>query len=444
MRRRRTLLIGLVAVALLSALVIHFAHRSPRASGSLAQEGYLWQRAWTPAVEDGLRTAAPHLSRVVVLGAEISFKQGQPQTARAAWDLALLKSTGSPIGIALRIGPYPGPFAADDAAGIAVSDAAASLVDAARQAGISPAELQIDFDCAASKLAGYQIWIEAIRKRIAPTPLSITALPSWLDRSTFPPLAASAGEYVLQVHSLDPPTSIDAPMALCDLAKARAAVERAGAIGVPFRVALPTYGYLVAFDSTGKFVGLSAEGPSRLWPSETQVRALRADPGAMAQLIRDWTTSRPAAMRGVIWYRIPSTDDALNWRWPTLAAVMAGRSPTPQLRADVRRTDDGLFDVTLTNRGEADASPSINVTLTWKDAEVLAADGLGGFACAASGVVDGVHRSVTLHPSPQLALERIAPGGSRSIGWLRLKGDTEVRAHVDTPASTTRVAGTAE
>jgi hypothetical protein len=46
---------------------------------------------------------------------------------------------------------------------------------------IVPRELQIDFDCAESKLDGYQVWVEAIKYKISPVPVTITALPSWLN-----------------------------------------------------------------------------------------------------------------------------------------------------------------------------------------------------------------------------------------------------------------------
>ena len=64
---------------------------------------------------------------------------------------------------------------------------------------------------------------------------------------------------MLQVHSLERPKNFDAPFTLCDANAARRAVTWAAKIGVPFRVTLPTYGYLVAFAPGGQFVGLSAE-----------------------------------------------------------------------------------------------------------------------------------------------------------------------------------------
>jgi len=65
---------------------------------------------------------------------------------------------------------------------------------------------------------------------------------------------------VLQVHSLERPKDINTRFELCDSKAARRAVDLAGKVGVPFRVALPTYGYLIAFDSEGKYLGLSGRG----------------------------------------------------------------------------------------------------------------------------------------------------------------------------------------
>jgi hypothetical protein len=65
----------------------------------------------------------------------------------------------------------------------------------------------IDFDCAESKLDGYRVWVEAIQRRVAPLPVTITALPSWLNSRAFQRLAAVATNYVLQVHSVERPKS---------------------------------------------------------------------------------------------------------------------------------------------------------------------------------------------------------------------------------------------
>ena len=147
-------------------------------------------------------------------------------------------------------------------------------------------ELQIDFDCAESKLDGYRIWIEAFRKKLAPVRIVITALPSWLEQAAFKPLAEACNGYVLQVHSLERPQAPDAIPGICDPVAAKRAVEKADRLGVPFRVALPTYGYVIAFGPDGHFIGLSAEGPAKSWPEGVRLREARSlTPNEMAGLV---------------------------------------------------------------------------------------------------------------------------------------------------------------
>jgi hypothetical protein len=243
-----------------------------------------------------------------------------------------------------------------------------ALVSQARLHGIQPLELQIDFDCPESKLAGYALWLDAIRQAVAPTPVTITALPSWLDQPSFKQLASRLPCYVLQVHSLVRPSSTADMPPLCDPQAARVAVRKAARLGTPFLVALPTYGYNVAFDSQGKYLGISAEGPSPAWPDRATIKELAPDPLQLSQLVAEWTRSRPSAMRGVIWYRLPNSDDRLNWRWPTLASVMAGKPPQPDLQAEAIRSEEGSIDLALVNNGSGEFAGSATVQVDCENA----------------------------------------------------------------------------
>ena len=191
-------------------------------------------------------------SNLVVLQAEIVWRNAKPEVIPVRLDYAALAATHRPVGIALRIGGYAGPFAAEGDLTQFLTGLATNFIAEARSNGISASEFQIDFDCAASKLDGYRVWVEALRKKISPTPLTITVLPSWLKEPAFKKLAGATDGYVLQVHSLERPKNIEAPFTLCDPADARRAVDLAGTMGVPFRVALPTYGYFMPGDKSGK------------------------------------------------------------------------------------------------------------------------------------------------------------------------------------------------
>jgi hypothetical protein len=300
---------------------------------------------------------------------------------------------------------------------------AASLVAEARKNQIEPVELQIDFDCATAKLDDYRAWLAVVQKHIAPLPVTITALPSWLESPAFAPLATLATNYVLQVHSLTKPENINAPFLLCDPAVAKRAVAKAGEIGVPFRVALPTYTYIVAFNPAGKFIGLSAESPRSDWPEGTQLREMSANPLAMSALVEIWNTNRPAAMRGVIWYRLPVAADNLNWRWPTLGAIVAGREPRESFHADARRVEAGLVEISLVNDGELDISSRLAVEARWTDARLVAGDSLGGFELAEQNVSAAKFQN-------QSSQYRLLAGEKQIVGWLRLDQDREVKLEV--------------
>ena len=255
---RRVLILSTCLVTAVAALaiVIFLTRSSRRTSGPLRHEVYVWQRAWSEPVREAVALRGQSFAALTALKVEISWKDKKPQVVRVPVDYETLAAVKRPIGLALRIGPYAGPFAANDPVGVYVVDTAVAMIAEARTNQIALAELQIDFDCAESRLEGYRVWVEAIQHRVAPLPVTITALPSWLDSRAFKRLAAVATNYVLQVHSAERPKSFDSPFTLCDQRAASRAVEQAGRIGIPFRVALPTYGYLLAFDASGKFIGL--------------------------------------------------------------------------------------------------------------------------------------------------------------------------------------------
>jgi hypothetical protein len=390
----------------------------------LPHEAYVWQRTWNDPVRAAVTNHADTFQRIVILSAEVTWQNKQPRILRIPIDYVALHNLDTPVGLALRIGPYSGPFATNSPATVILSDLAASLVAQAETNGVVVDELQIDFDCATSKLDGYRVWLESISRKVSPTPVTITALPSWLESSNFGPLAESASNYVLQVHSLERPQGINDRFELCDSRTATQAVRRAARFGVPFRAALPTYGYLLAFDREGRFVGLSAEGPGRSWPEGVQIREVRADPLSMARLVQGWDTNRPSELRGVIWYRLPTTVDNLNWRWPTLGAIVASRLPRERIRAETRQVETRLVEINLVNDGELDSSSRLAVEVRWSDARLVAGDGLGGFTLADR---NGPSTATFQTRSQSLRL----PAGERlKAGWLRFDRDCEVQVEL--------------
>src|SRR5437879_3215229 len=126
------------------------------------------------------------------------------------------------------MGAHPRPLDRNGEFTALLVEQASSLNSEGQANQLQAGELQIDFDCAESKLEGYRVWVEALRRKTAPVPVIITALPSWLKQTSFKPLVTAADGYILQVHSLDRPRGINEPFTLCDPTAAQRAVERAG------------------------------------------------------------------------------------------------------------------------------------------------------------------------------------------------------------------------
>src|SRR4030095_4287636 len=288
---------------------------------------------------------------VIVLGAEIHWGKQKPSTTSATIDWPTLKATKTPCAIALRVAPFYGPFSTDDASIGFIANAAKSLLDAAESNGIQVGEFQLDFDCPQKRLAGYQLWLQSLRPVISPTRFVITALPAWLDEPDFPSLVHATDGYVLQVHSV--PTSKESGrMSLCEANLARKWTTKAGRLGFPFSVALPTYHCLAGYSPAGKLLGVAMDGVQPVWSPETRILEFGSNPDEMAALVKEWQNARPRELRELIWYRLPVATDARNGQWNTLPAVMPGRPPVHKLEAVHGGANP--VDVAIQNAGEAD------------------------------------------------------------------------------------------
>jgi len=144
----------------------------------------------------------------------------------------------------------------------------------------------------------------------------------------------------------------------------------------------------------------------------------------MASLVRGLHQDRPGTLRGIIWFRLPVAGDRLNWSWTTLSMVMDGRTPRPALAVEVISPGPGLSELTLVNRGDADAVPFNEVRVEWGADRLVAADGLRGFSTEPWG------KGVCLFVRAEGEAGVVAPGERWTIGWLRFESSSEVRPRV--------------
>ena len=123
---------------------------------AFTKEVYVWQRQFSAAVYEAIESVKGDLDSCAILAAEISWEGGRPRLFRSTVNYSSLAAIGRPVGLVLRIGPWSGRFASDDETARYLSGVVSSVLEAARTGGLEPSELQVDFDCASSKLAGYR------------------------------------------------------------------------------------------------------------------------------------------------------------------------------------------------------------------------------------------------------------------------------------------------
>ncbi len=364
-------------------------------------EAYVWQDPDRPAVSSAMQRAAGAIATFHVRAAELrwngrSFVVERPVSNR-------LPTPG--CGLVLRIGA--------SAAGLEwTDDQVAQVATVVRSlAALSPREIQCDYDCPQKRLNRYRALLGSLQKAAGKVPLVPTVLPSWMDEPDFPQLIRDRPGYVLQVHSLNLPKSPTAPVLLFDPLASRAAVKRAAALGVPFRVAMATYGCEVWFDRDDKVIEVVSED----LPPQDRVPARKsfafADPIESAKLIEEWMKDPPAGLRAVIWYRLPIEGDRRNWTWDTLAKVSKGEQAAAELSFEAV-DHAGTGDLFVMNRGGFPAPLPAEIIVT---SPVIAADGAGAYRLE--------HRADGLHfiRRPEI-WPWIDPGKKIPTGWLRTSG----------------------
>lgn len=387
------------AILLLGSGLAGCRSRSTAPAARLTREIYVWQRRSPEGLDAALQEAAPLLDRVHFLAAEVSGKNGRLEVLRVPVPTGLPTSHGIGIVIRLQGSAATGGWPAGKRQELV------SLATSLLRPDIE--EVQIDYDCPQSRLGEYAELVRLLREACPGRRFAITGLPSWLEAKDFSALARAAGAWVLQVHSLGLPRQPGEPVVLCDPAAARRAAEKAGALGVPFRIALPTYGCEVCFDAAGKVLDVISEDRTTPPPGTARISRGLADAAALSDLVREWIAGPPAHATGIIWYRLPLPSDRRNWRAITWRQVSQGLPVKPGLTVTAVPDAGGSFPIVLENRGEADA-PLTGVSIAGEGA----GDGLAGFT------TDWTAQGLTLRPGAAL-WPWLPPGEILTIGWFR-------------------------
>ena len=358
----------------------------------LDQQLYVWQRQWTPAHDAALRDSRADFSTLRVLALQ-AFPQAGWRRARI--DPALLNRDGRPLIAVIRLDGQLQSLDQDE-----VTAQIQQLLSDWQGQGLTLAGVEIDHDAGNARLPAYRDFLTHLRTVLPATlPLSITALPAWLDSPELPALLSTVDSSVLQVHAVSDPRR-----GLFDPDLARKWARDWGRITTkPFYLALPAYGVALLPGTRGAPV-VESEVP--LSHSGAR-RELLADPLQLRALAMDLRADPPAHLAGLIWFRLPLTGDRRAWSLTTLAAVARGDTLDSRLSVKLS-AQDGLYDISVSNQGNLDSPWPERVTLAAQGCD--GADALAGYA---------LQQSPDLLTFTRLSDGRIAAGGQRAIGWAR-------------------------
>ena len=381
------------SAAIFSVLLLLLAACGKQAD--LPGDAYVWQRVWTPPVSQALADSADIVRAWRVLMGEMS-PDGRWFTA--APDLAALAAAKRPVIMVLRLDGR-----ADALPSAEVLARIAAARSAWRDAGVALAGIEIDYDCPTSKLPAYAAFLATLKPGLGPDlPLSITALPTWLNGSGLDELLRIPDEAVLQVHAVLSPEQglFNAKRASAWLTAFADRTQR------PWRVALATYGSRVSWNDDGSIAAVESER-SALLPGG-RASELVATPASMAAFVDEIHRSRPRGLAGIVWFRLPTARDERAWSLATWRAVLTRQPLLPALSVTARATGgNGAQDLILSNGGNADAA--LPFAIRW-DGACRAADGINGYTLE--------------HDSGGAFLRRsqdglLHAGGQRNIGWIR-------------------------
>lgn len=376
----------------------------------LHQMLYVWQRQWTDEVKSAAGEAAAGAEGLCVLCGEIAGRGEGWRFHRVNVDWASLVPVKGALWLVFRI--HTGALESEHWAASTFAGHVQKILNDGAEAGCVIAGIQIDYDCPTEKLALYQNWLQVLRKKLAGIPVSITGLPDWLTSRTLPALLGGLDHFVLQVHSLELDRESGRRPVLFDESKMMRWVDQMNRLMLPFRVALPTYGWRIAYDRYGQPRRLEAEGIHETVPGWTY-QDVSADPVVLAGAVRKLAAVSGSNLKGIIWFRMPLPSDRMNWSLKTLSQVMKGEAPQAHFEAELRPGDNHLVELWLASH-DASGIGTVCVRLHLQSGSILASDLMHGFRQLKSTEERYITVSGPVH----------SDGEKHMAGWWLLSGDS--------------------
>ncbi|KAB0499320.1 DUF3142 domain-containing protein [Pseudomonas lini] len=377
-------------IVLLAAVLLNGCERP--GAPPLDQQLYVWQRQWTSAHDAALRDSRADFSTLRVLALQAFPQAGW---SRARIDPVLLKRDGRPLIAVIRLDGQLKGLDQDE-----VTAHIHQVLSDWQGQGLILSGVEIDHDAGNARLPAYREFLTHLRAVLpASLPLSITALPAWLDSPELPALLATVDSSVLQVHAVsDPRRGLFDPNQARQWARAWSRIT-----SKPFYLALPAYGVALLSGASGAPIVESEVSIDR----GGDRRELLADPLQVSKLGAELRADPPAHLAGLIWFRLPLVNDRRAWSLTTLIAV--ARGDTLDSRVGLKLlAQDGLYDIGVSNQGNLDSAWPERLTLAVQGCD--GADALAGYA---------LQQRPDLLTFTRLREGRIPAGGQRAIGWAR-------------------------
>ncbi|QZP34465.1 DUF3142 domain-containing protein [Pseudomonas sp. DR48] len=382
----------LIRLAVVFAALMWLNGCEQKTAPPLDQQLYVWQRQWTPAHDAALKDSRADFSTLRVLALQAFPGAGW---SRARINPALLKRDGRPLIAVIRLDGQLKALDQDE-----VTAQIQQVLGDWQGQGLILSGVEIDHDAGSARLPAYREFLTHLRAVIpASVPLSITALPAWIDSPELPALLATVDSSVLQVHAVsDPRRGLFDAVQAGKWAKAWSRIT-----SKPFYLALPAYGVALLPGASGAPVVESEVPVERVGKR----RELLADPVQLSKLAAELRADPPARLAGLIWFRLPLAGDRRAWSLNTLGAVARGDVLDSHLSLKLS-AQDGLYDISVSNPGNLDSAWPERVTLAVQGCD--GADALAGYA---------LQQSPDLLTFTRQREGRLPAGGQRGIGWAR-------------------------